>query len=40
MQLMKQVAGFTHPPTETERRALASAFAERLTRGVVRQWNQ
>ena len=39
-QLMKQVAGVTHPPTEAERRALASAFAERLTRGVVRQWNQ
>lgn len=40
LQLMKQVAGFTCPPTEAERRALASAFAERLTRGVVRQWNQ
>ena len=35
LQLMKQVAGFTCPPTEAERRALASAFVERLTRGVM-----
>ncbi len=32
---MKQVAGFTYPPTEAERQALASAFVERLTRGVM-----
>ena len=35
LQLMKQVAGFTYPPTEAERQALASAFVERLTRGVM-----
>ena len=37
LQLMKQVAGFTYPPTEAERQALASAFVERLTRGVMQQ---
>ena len=35
LQLIKQVAGFTYPPTEAERQALASAFVERLTRGVM-----
>lgn len=35
LQLMKQVAGFTYPPTEAERQALVSAFVERLTRGVM-----
>lgn len=37
LQLMKQVAGFTYPPTEAERQALVSAFVERLTRGVMQQ---
>lgn len=37
LQLIKQVAGFTYPPTEAERQALASAFVERLTRGVMQQ---